>query len=75
MHFLYCLFCDVALGSGAIYTRWGRKTCPGGEVDLVYSGKLNKLFDAQYAVDIHYGNHNNIWKSVVVITIIFESIF
>ena len=75
IHFLHCPFGDVAPGSGAIYTRWGRESCPDGEVDLVYSGNLNKLLDAQYPVDIHYGNHNNIWKSIVIITIIFESIF
>ena len=54
MHFLYCFFCAAAPGSGAIYTRWGRKTCPDGEVDLVYSGNLNKLMKSNMAITIIY---------------------
>ena len=38
LHVMYafaviCCICAVAPGSGAIYTRLGRKTCPDGEAE------------------------------------------
>ena len=79
MHLLYFFVCAVAPGSGAIYTRWGRKTCPDGEVDLVYSGNINKLMKSNLEITIIYVslicNHINIRKYTLVITILYVSLF
>jgi hypothetical protein len=39
--FLMFLFVDI-LGSGATFTRWGKKSCPSN-TSLVYTGMLNIL--------------------------------
>ena len=35
---------------GAVYIRWGRKTCPGNGTDLLYWGKYFKALNLQFGL-------------------------
>jgi len=41
--------------SGAVYTRWGRKSC-GNDSDILYTGKIKTMF-SQFYLFLHFSAH------------------
>ena len=49
----------------AIYTRWGRRSCPG-DAELIYEGECLIKFDANLISVMQQPNNNTVYNHIYV---------